>query len=100
MDCKLSKRKIEPISQSKYYKEVLKKFGMDTAKEVATPMATSCYLDKEERGTDVNQTMLRGMIRSLLYLTTSRPDIMQSICICLQNTCVREYLWIKSVTDS
>ena len=35
------------ISQSKYYKEVLKKFGMDTAKEASTPMGTSCYLDKD-----------------------------------------------------
>jgi len=38
------------ISQSKYYKEVLKKFGMDTAKEASTSMETSCYLDKDESG--------------------------------------------------
>jgi len=36
------------ISQSKYCKEVLKKFGMDTTKEASTPMGTSCYLDKDE----------------------------------------------------
>jgi len=35
------------ISQSKYCKEELKKFGMDTAKEASTPMGTSCYLDKD-----------------------------------------------------
>jgi len=70
------------ISQSKYCKEVLKKFGMDTAKEASTPMGTSCYLDKDESGIKVNQTMFRDMIGSLLYLTISRLDIMQSVCVC------------------
>jgi len=70
------------LSQSKYCKEVLKKFGMDTAKEVSTPISTSCYLDKDESRIEVNQTMFRGMIGSLLYLTTSRPDIMQFVCVC------------------
>ena len=70
------------ISQTKYYKEVLKKFGMDTAKEASTPMGTSCYLDKDESGIEVNETMFRGMIGFLLYLTTSRPDIMLSVCVC------------------
>ena len=70
------------ISQSKYCKEVLKKFGMDTTKEVSTLMGTSCYLDKDESGIEVNQTMFRGMIGSLLYLTASRPDIMQFVCVC------------------
>ena len=55
------------ISQSK-------KFGMDTAKEASTPIGTSCYLDKDESGIEVNQTMFRGIIGSLLYLTTSRPE--------------------------
>ena len=49
---------------------------MDAAKEASTPMGTSCYLDKDESGIEVNQTMFRGMIGSLLYLTASRPDIM------------------------
>ena len=70
------------ISQSKYYKEVLKTFEMDTAIAASTPMATSYYLDKDESGIEVNQTMFRGMIGSLLYLTVSRPDIMQYVCVC------------------
>jgi len=56
---------------------------MDTSKEASTPMGTSCYLDKDESGIEVNQTMFRGMIGSLLYLTASRPDIMQSVCVCV-----------------
>jgi len=55
---------------------------MDTTKETSTPMGTSCYLDKNESRMEVNQTIFRGMICSLLYLTTSRPDIMQVVCVC------------------
>lgn len=41
-------------------------------------MAT-CYLDKYESDMFVNQTLNKGMIGSLFYLTPSRPNIMQSI---------------------
>ncbi|KAG2380359.1 Retrovirus-related Pol polyprotein from transposon TNT 1-94 Protease [Vigna angularis] len=70
------------ISQTKYCREILKKFEMDNAKEASTPMGTSCYLDKDETGKEVSQTKYRSMIGSLLYLTASRPDIMQSVCVC------------------
>jgi len=56
---------------------------MDTAKEASTPMGTSCYLDKDESRIEVNQTIFRSMIGSLLYLTTTRSDIMQSVCMCV-----------------
>ncbi|GKV48215.1 hypothetical protein SLEP1_g55041 [Rubroshorea leprosula] len=36
------------INQSKYTKEMLKKFGMETCKPIATPMSTSINLDKDE----------------------------------------------------
>ena len=70
------------ISQTKYCKELLKRFGMDKAKAVATPISTSCYLDKDEGGKSVEITKYRGIIGSLLYLTASRPDIMFSVCLC------------------
>ena len=70
------------ISQSKYCKEVLKKFEMDTAKAASTPMRTSCYLDKDKLSIEVNQTMFRGMIGSLLYLTAGRLDITQFVFVC------------------
>jgi transposase InsO family protein len=70
------------INQSKYCKELLKKFGMQNAKEISTPMSTSCYLDKDEGGKSVDESKYRGMIGSLLYLTASRPDIMFSVCMC------------------
>ncbi|XP_017438064.1 uncharacterized mitochondrial protein AtMg00810-like [Vigna angularis] len=50
-------------------------------KEVATPMATNCYLDLDEKGNVVDQKLYRGMIGSLLYLSASRPDIMHNVCL-------------------
>ena len=45
-------------------------------------MIPYCKLDKDERGKNVDSKLYRGMIGSLLYLITSRPDIMYSTCIC------------------
>ncbi|XP_020999369.1 uncharacterized mitochondrial protein AtMg00810-like [Arachis duranensis] len=38
------------VSQTKYCKELLKRFGMDNAKAMDTPMSITCYLDKDEQG--------------------------------------------------
>nr|KYP56105.1 Copia protein [Cajanus cajan] len=70
------------INQSKYCKELLKRFGMENAKSMATPMSTTCYLDKDEVGKSIDVKKYRGMIGSLLYLFASRPDIMFSVCLC------------------
>jgi len=70
------------LSQTKYCKELLKKFDMEIYKEISTPMASNCYLDSDEKGTNVDQTKYRGLIGSLLYLTASRPNIMFSVCLC------------------
>ncbi|GKE05391.1 hypothetical protein Tco_1397409 [Tanacetum coccineum] len=45
-------------------------------------MSTEIKLMKDEEGESVDNTKYRGMIGSLLYLTTSRPDIMFSVCLC------------------
>ena len=70
------------ISQRKYTHELLKKFKMDESKPVATPMCTSTKLDKDKTGKDVDKKLFRGIIGSLLYLTASRPDIMNAVCVC------------------
>jgi len=70
------------LNQSKYCRDVLKKFEMDSCKEASTLIATSCYLDADEHGTAVDQTKFRGLIGSLLYLTPSRPDITFVVCMC------------------
>jgi len=64
---------------------------METCKESSTPMATNCYLDTDETCSAVDQTKYRGMIGSLLYLTTSRPDIMHNVCVCARfQSCSKE----------
>src|ERR1044072_1718609 len=64
------------INQSKYCKEVLKKFDMDSCKVMNTPMGSGTYVDQDESGIPIDITKYRVMIGSLLYLTVSRPDIM------------------------
>ena len=70
------------VCQTKRCLELLKRFRMDSAKEIDTPMATNGNLDKDEKGKDVEVKRYRGMIGSLLYLTASRPDIIFSVCMC------------------
>ena len=45
-------------------------------------MSTTTKLTKDENGKTVDEKRYRGMIGSLLYLTTSRPDIMFATCLC------------------
>jgi hypothetical protein len=64
------------ISQTKYIKEVLKRFGMEDCKPVITPMQTSCKLRKYDNSKSTDQRQYRSIIGSLLYVTTSRADIL------------------------
>ncbi|GJS00495.1 putative ribonuclease H-like domain-containing protein [Tanacetum coccineum] len=70
------------ISQDKYVDEILKKFGFLTVKTASTPMETSNPLIKDENAEDVDVYLYRLMIGSLMYLTSSRPDIMFAVCAC------------------
>ncbi|GKA38657.1 uncharacterized mitochondrial protein-like protein, partial [Tanacetum coccineum] len=70
------------ISQDKYVEEILKKFRFTEVKTTSTPMETQKHLLKDEYGEEVNVYMYRSMIGSLMYLTSSRPDIMFVVCAC------------------
>ncbi|GKA16000.1 putative ribonuclease H-like domain-containing protein [Tanacetum coccineum] len=70
------------ISQDKYVADILKKFGFATVKTASTPMETNKALLKDEEAADVDVHLYRSMIGSLMYLTTSRPDIMFAVCAC------------------
>ncbi|GKB43577.1 ribonuclease H-like domain-containing protein [Tanacetum coccineum] len=70
------------ISQDKYVDEILKKFGFSTVKTASTPMETSKPLLKDAEAEDVYVHLYRSMIGSLMYLTSSRPDIMFVVCAC------------------
>ncbi|GJY28566.1 putative ribonuclease H-like domain-containing protein [Tanacetum coccineum] len=70
------------ISQDKYVKEILKKFRFIEVKTASTPIETQKPLLKDEDGKKVDVYMYRLMIGSLMYLTSSRPDIMFVVCTC------------------
>ncbi|GKA34400.1 retrovirus-related pol polyprotein from transposon TNT 1-94 [Tanacetum coccineum] len=63
------------INQSKYALEIIKKCGMLSSNLVDTPMVDKTKLDADLQGKLVDPTYYRGMIGSLMYLTSSRPDL-------------------------
>nr|GEW96256.1 retrovirus-related Pol polyprotein from transposon TNT 1-94 [Tanacetum cinerariifolium]GEW96297.1 retrovirus-related Pol polyprotein from transposon TNT 1-94 [Tanacetum cinerariifolium] len=63
------------INQAKYTLEILHKHGMDKGQSIGTPMATKPTLDTDLSGNPIDQTDYLSKIGSLIYLTSSRPDI-------------------------
>nr|GFB87747.1 uncharacterized mitochondrial protein AtMg00810-like [Tanacetum cinerariifolium] len=72
------------INQSKYVLEILKKYGMESCDPIGTPMEIKDKLDLDQNGTLVDATKYRSMIGALMYLTSSRPDIVHATCLCAQ----------------
>ncbi|GJW86662.1 retrovirus-related pol polyprotein from transposon TNT 1-94 [Tanacetum coccineum] len=70
------------VNQSKYASEIVKKYGLHSTDSVDTPMIENKKLDEDLQGKPVDATLYRGMIGSLLYLTSSRPDLNHAICLC------------------
>ncbi|GJR38794.1 retrovirus-related pol polyprotein from transposon TNT 1-94, partial [Tanacetum coccineum] len=64
--------------EAKYALEILKKHGMEKCDTVVTPMATKPKLDADLIGKLVDQTDYHSKIRALMYLASSRPDIVQA----------------------
>nr|GEV09557.1 retrovirus-related Pol polyprotein from transposon TNT 1-94 [Tanacetum cinerariifolium] len=69
------------INQAKYAQEILKRHGMTSCDSVGTPMATK-PLNADLSGTPVDQTKYRSMVEVLMYLTTSRSDIVHATGYC------------------
>ena len=67
------------ISQEKYAKNLIKRFGLDSKKHTSTPMSSSVKLSLDVVIVDVDPTLYRSMISSLFYLIASRPDIAISV---------------------
>ena len=63
------------ISQEKYAKNLMKRFSLDSKKHASTPMTSSVKLSFDSSGVEVDPTLYRSIIGSLLYLTASRPNI-------------------------
>ncbi|GJZ21280.1 uncharacterized mitochondrial protein-like protein [Tanacetum coccineum] len=70
------------INQSKYAFKIVKKYGLLTTDSVETPLVEKGKLDEDLQGKQVDATLYRGMIGSLMYLTSSRPDLIHAVCLC------------------
>nr|GEU66645.1 hypothetical protein [Tanacetum cinerariifolium] len=70
------------INLSKYILDILKIFGMEYCDTVSIPMVGQTKLKLDLVGKPVNHTDYRSMIGSLMYVTSSRPDIMFATCMC------------------
>ncbi|GJQ90399.1 retrovirus-related pol polyprotein from transposon TNT 1-94 [Tanacetum coccineum] len=69
------------INQSKYILDILKRFGMEKCDTVPTPMVEQAKLKHDLVGKPVDHIDYRSMIGLLMYLTSSRPDIMFATCL-------------------
>jgi len=64
------------VPQSKYVVDILKKFKLESCKEVATPLAQNEKISKNDSEKLEDPSAFRSLVGSLLYLTTTRPDLM------------------------
>jgi hypothetical protein len=85
------------ISQMKYTRDILKKFGVENAKPIKTPIGANGHFDLDMGGTSVDQKVYRCMIGSLLYLYASRHNIMLSVCMCVRFKAVPKDCHLRAV---
>lgn len=69
------------ISQKKYVKDVLKKFGMEKSNSVVNPIIPGFKIHKDEDGVQVDGTLYKQLVGSLMYLTATRPDVMYAVSL-------------------
>nr|GEU90531.1 hypothetical protein [Tanacetum cinerariifolium] len=74
------------INQNKYVADILKRFGFSTVKTTSTPMKPNKALVKDAEAKDVDVHLYRSMIGSLMYLTTSKPNITFAVCACARDS--------------
>ena len=67
------------ISQSQYASEVLKIFNMSNCKTTPTLVITSLKLSKDDDGSTIDPMLFKILVGSLMYLTTTRPDVMYGV---------------------
>jgi hypothetical protein len=70
------------VHQAKYTKDQMKKFNMVELEPMSTLISTATTLDPDENREAIDQREYKSMIGSLLYLTTTRPDIQFIVCLC------------------
>ena len=90
------------ISQKKYARNIVKKFGLDSKKHASTPMSSSTKLNLDPYRVEVSPTFYKSIIGSLLYLMTSRPDIAFSVGVqaCYHAALKESHLIVKYVNGT
>ena len=78
------------ISQEKYAKNLVNRFGLDSKKHTSTPMSSSAKLSRDAASVEVDPTLYRSMIGSFLYLTANKPDIAFSVGVCARFQATRK----------
>nr|GEW91806.1 ribonuclease H-like domain-containing protein [Tanacetum cinerariifolium] len=93
----LQKKDVIFLSQDKYVGDILKNFGYSNVRSANTPMDKEDPWGKDGPGKDVELHLYRSMIRSLMYLTASRPDIMFAVCACARHQVTRKECHMHAV---
>ncbi|GKA86068.1 hypothetical protein Tco_0807779 [Tanacetum coccineum] len=87
------------LNQSKYASEIIKKYGLLTSDSVDTLMVEKNKMDEDLQGVLVDATLYRGMIGSLMYLTSSRPDLIYAVCLCARYQAKPTEKHLHALTD-
>ena len=69
------------ISQKKYVGEILDRFQMKDCNLINTPSEFGMKLNKDNGGKKVDDTLYKKIVGSLMYLTTTRPDIIHVVSV-------------------
>eukprot|EP00253_Pinus_taeda_P006280 PITA_06280 len=72
------------LTQGEYARNLLEKFTMDQCRTTATPLQQNLKLSSDDGTKEVDATMYRQLVGSLIYLTTTRPDLAYSISVLSQ----------------
>ncbi|GJV18974.1 retrotransposon protein, putative, ty1-copia subclass [Tanacetum coccineum] len=97
------------INQSNYALEIIKTYGMQSSDPINILMVDKSKLDEDLQGKPVDPTHYCGMIGSLMYLTSSRPDLVFAVCMCARyqakptekhlHAVKRIFLYLKRTSD-
>ena len=66
------------IHQRKYVETLLEKFVLKGCKPVSTPLIANEKLKKDVGSESADASLYKSIVGNLLYLTTTRPDLMFS----------------------
>ncbi|BFG35668.1 hypothetical protein CerSpe_219420 [Prunus speciosa] len=69
------------LSQKKYVQEVLDRFHMKDCNPVGTPTSSDLKLAKNLDGRKVDPTLYKQIVKSFMYLTSTKPDIMHDVSL-------------------